>query len=716
MSIPRGDRTRGANDENATDRINYALSVARRLIRFGVPVFAARVDENGDPDTETDRRWNRWHKYPADLDILGSFKPGDALAAVCGITFDVIDIDPRHGGVFSAKRMAEDLGDFGPVLYGKVRTPSGGQHWYIASLGIGSHNGVMPGIDLKGGYPDGTGRGFVFIPPTIRPVKGLDGEGGVISGADAVDRIRMGTYRWTEPVQRPIGDPSSEEVTGYLAAAIESNRSKGTPERGGRESPEALRQACITAESGFQRTALLRYVHELERRGYAKGDILIILQATCREMPAFDKRRPWYPSRGSNPNRELLTLFHRSGKVIPDAVPGELDGISGPSVARVLPQGLTSFADIDRGLVEWLWRRYLAIGDIAILDGDPGHGKSLVTLDVGARITNGEDMPDGTAVGGGAGAVLLLAPEDSDKVTAARLEAAGANISLVYRPTLVLRKKKGEKNAKAYSGGDMLSFPNSTEKVRRWLVAYNIRLLIVDPITAFLDESVNSSVDASVRRALAPLSGMLSQIGCSALFIRHYNKNTQLQAQHRGGGSVAFGAVSRMQMVSGIVPEEARSGLPNVPGQVFGITQVKNNHLEKRLDQTLAYTIEDSDVVADTDGNMAPRVRWLGEVTVSAEELASGPQRRRGPAPMVQEEIISVLSEMFKTSAVLDARDATKELRSAGITANPETIAKARNRMGVTAKARHEKGRPGISGWDWSMPAKEKVDPDFEEE
>src|SRR6185437_10031907 len=98
--------------------------------------------------------------------------------------------------------------------------------------------------------------------------------------------------------------------------------------------------------------------------------------------------------------------------------------------------------------------------------------------------------------------------------------------------------------------------------------------------------------DASVRRALAPLSQALGRSGASAIFIRHYSKNTQQAAAHRGGGSVAFGAVSRIQLVSGIVPEENRMGL-EIPddGQVYAITQVKNNHLKRRPDEALAYTI-----------------------------------------------------------------------------------------------------------------------------
>jgi hypothetical protein len=202
---------------------------------------------------------------------------------------------------------------------------------------------------------------------------------------------------------------------------------------------------------------------------------------------------------------------------------------------------------------------------------------------------------------------------------------------------------------------------------------------------------------------------------CSAFFIRHYSKNTQQAAAHRGGGSVAFGAVSRIQLVSGIVPEENLLGIESPDdGEVFAITQVKNNHLKRKPDEGLAYTIEDSEVVADMDGNMAPRIRWLGKVRVSADDLASNIAKRRGPNPAIQDEITGILSEMFATSPRWDALDAVAEIRAAGCSANKETIAKARNRMGIIARPRRETGKVGVRGWEWVLPAKNKVASDSE--
>ena len=74
----------------------------------------------------------------------------------------MLDIDPRNGGAESLRLLAAELGENAPEIYWRVATPSGGKHFYIASLDIGKHIGFMPGLDLLG-------RGaFAFLPPTVR--------------------------------------------------------------------------------------------------------------------------------------------------------------------------------------------------------------------------------------------------------------------------------------------------------------------------------------------------------------------------------------------------------------------------------------------------------------------------------------------------------------------------------------------------------------------
>ncbi len=43
--------------------------------------------------------------------------------------------------------------------------------------------------------------------------------------------------------------------------------------------------------------------------------------------------------------------------------------------------------------IDWLWEPWLAQGVVAVIDGDPGVGKSSLTMDLVARITTGQPFP-----------------------------------------------------------------------------------------------------------------------------------------------------------------------------------------------------------------------------------------------------------------------------------------------------------------------------------
>jgi hypothetical protein len=286
------------------------LEFAHALRKQGVPVFTARLDAQGNPMPPPN-----WQVAKPNAAAVRRPIPGrTALCAVTGVIYDVIDIDPRNGGRESFKRLSEELGDDGPEVYAEVKTPSGGKHLYIATLGIRKCK-PLPGIDLQAGDADGEGRGFVFLPPTVRPSK-VTGERRAYRAGAAL-----------RPV--PAGDAGSAALRDYGAACLARH---GDGEPGGRTPIETLHKECIAAEAGGQRDALLRYVHELERMGYVTGEIIRLTTALTSEMPTYDRRHPWT-------ERHVRGLLHRPGAVTPDAVgdeAAELDELRtlGPRASR----------------------------------------------------------------------------------------------------------------------------------------------------------------------------------------------------------------------------------------------------------------------------------------------------------------------------------------------------------------------------------------------
>lgn len=180
-----------------------ALQVARGLVESGVPLFLARPVRADD-----DAHWHKvgfvlpkgWQATQPDPSVVDQWQPGYALCAVMGHTMDCLDVDPRSGGTLPA----DVLADVSATILGAQTTPSGGYHYFIAPLGEGSRDGIYPGVDVKGGMPDGSGRGFAFIGPTVKTSK--------TTGEPA-------SYRWVKPPSPLLGFSRSGMLADVVRAA-----------------------------------------------------------------------------------------------------------------------------------------------------------------------------------------------------------------------------------------------------------------------------------------------------------------------------------------------------------------------------------------------------------------------------------------------------------------------------------------------------------------
>jgi hypothetical protein len=253
--------------------------------------------------------------------------------------------------------------------------------------------------------------------------------------------------------------------------------------------------------------------------------------------------------------------------------------------------------------VDWLWPGRLARGHLHILDGDPNLGKSLVLLDLAARLTTGRPFPDGAATA--PTSVLVFNAEDGARDTVLpRLLAAGADVARVT----VWERDADEEG---------FFLPSQAGQLEAVLQRTGAGLVVLDPLLAFLDAGVNIANDPSVRRALAPLAALAKAYRCAFVMLRHLNKEGGGQALYRGLASIAFVAACRIAWLIGADPRVPRR---------FVLSQSKNN-----LDPpqpSLAYTIS-------ADGpRAAPRVEWLGVSPWSGADLldvptARGRERRR---------------------------------------------------------------------------------------
>ena len=141
-----------------------------------------------------------------------------------------------------------------------------------------------------------------------------------------------------------------------------------------------------------------------------------------------------------------------------------------------------------------LWGGRLYLGKLAICDGDPGHGKTLLALDLAARITTGREMPDGSAAIGPAGVVYFTAEDDPADTLRPRLDAAGGDPNRLLVVTTV-----------AITGLDGVSSEHQPTfrdlaLIERAIARVEAKLVIFDPFMAYLDSQTNSFRDQDVAR------------------------------------------------------------------------------------------------------------------------------------------------------------------------------------------------------------------------
>src|SRR5262245_11836019 len=138
-------------------------------------------------------------------------------------------------------------------------------------------------------------------------------------------------------------------------------------------------------------------------------------------------------------------------------------------------------ADIAAEHIRWLWPQRVALGKLSLLAGQPGLGKSQLTLAMAAAVTTGGDWPDGTRAPLGS-VVLVSCEDDAADTIRPRLGAAGADLRRVQMfDWAVSRDKKGATARLSFDVAEHV--PSLAALVAR---IGDTRLIVIDPITAYM--------------------------------------------------------------------------------------------------------------------------------------------------------------------------------------------------------------------------------------
>ncbi|MBT8212804.1 MAG: AAA family ATPase, partial [Acidimicrobiia bacterium] len=265
---------------------------------------------------------------------------------------------------------------------------------------------------------------------------------------------------------------------------------------------------------------------------------------------AWDKVVPWtLPPKGFKDVRDWLKdqaidladeeARTRAGQTLVEALRAGAD-LAGAHVGATIAPVLVCLADVEPEAIEWLWPGRIPIGDLTILAGDPGLGKSFVTVDMAARVSTGRTWPDGEVNQVG-GVVLLNAEDRLGKTVRPRLEASGADLNQIMAIDKVVNTVTGAE-------GPFVIETNVSALRTAIKSTPNCRLAVIDPVTAHMGSTKTIS-DVDVRRALAPLMELANECGVAIVLVMHLNKRNDTSAIHRVSGSMAFTAISRSSWI-----------------------------------------------------------------------------------------------------------------------------------------------------------------------
>lgn len=195
------------------------------------------------------------------------------------------------------------------------------------------------------------------------------------------------------------------------------------------------------------------------------------------------------------------------------------------------PLKLISMSEINAEEVQWLWYPYIPLGKLTILQGDPGEGKTSFILAVIAALTRGEPLPECEQAAEPMNVIYQTAEDGLADTIKPRLESAGADCTRV----LVIDEGKRELT---------LCDARLEEAIRRTAA----KLIVLDPLQAYLGSDVDMHRANEVRPVLKRLSLMAERTQCAVILIGHMNKAQGLKSGYRGLGSIDFRAAIAFEL------------------------------------------------------------------------------------------------------------------------------------------------------------------------
>ena len=301
--------------------------------------------------------------------------------------------------------------------------------------------------------------------------------------------------------------------------------------------------------------------------------------------------------------------------------------------------------------VEWLWKPYLPFGKLSVLQGNPGEGKTYFAMHLAAACTNGKLLPNMERMEP-FNVIYQTAEDGLGDTVKPRLIEAGADLDRV----LVIDDSE-------------VHLTLSDERIEKAIVENNARLVIIDPIQAYLGADVDMNRANEVRPIFMRLGQVAQRTGCAILLIGHLNKAAGMQSLQRGLGSIDIAAAVRSVMFIGKLRHDPTMRI---------LTHEKSSLAPPGV--SLAFSLGD-------EGGF----RWVGEYDITADEMLSGIEPQRETKTQQAKDLICALLAGGKQVLSEDIDKAALERGIPG-----RTVRDAKRELGDALKSKIVEGRKKV--------------------
>ena len=308
-------------------------------------------------------------------------------------------------------------------------------------------------------------------------------------------------------------------------------------------------------------------------------------------------------------------------------------------------------SDVELTPVEWLWKPYLPFGKLSVLQGNPGEGKTYFAMHLAAACTNGKLLPNMERMEP-FNVIYQTAEDGLGDTVKPRLIEAGADLDRV----LVIDDSD-------------VQLTLSDERIEKAIIENNARLVIIDPIQAYLGADVDMNRANEVRPIFMRLGQVAQRTGCAILLIGHLNKAAGMQSLQRGLGSIDIAAAVRSVMFIGKLKHDPTMRI---------LTHEKSSLAPPGA--SLAFSLGD-------EGGF----RWVGEYDITADEMLSGIEPQRETKTQQAKDLICTLLAGGKQVLSEDIDKAALERGIPG-----RTVRDAKRELGDALKSKIVEGRKKV--------------------